>query len=71
MNNYKPKPIKYNSGESIIKIRIEEPSGALMENWTVMASDLWKWARAMRLKYGLNFDEKKKTVNDRDLDWMR
>lgn len=62
----KPRPIRYNTGENIVKIRIEDESGAIIENWTIMMSDLWKWARAMRLKYGISFKEQEE---DKDLDW--
>ena len=62
----RPKPIKYHTGESIVKIKIEDETGAVIENWTIMMSDLWKWARAMRLKYGVSFKEKEE---DKDLEW--
>ena len=64
--NLKPKPIRYNIGENIVKIRIEDETGAVIENWTVMMSDLWKWARTIRLKYGVSFKEKE---IDKDLEW--
>ena len=63
------KKIKYNSGEGIVKIRIEEESGALMENWTIMFSDLGKWVSQMRRKYGSIVDGKRN--DDKDLDWIR
>lgn len=68
MGKYKPKPIKYNLGGNIVKIRIEDETGAVIERWTVMMSDLWKWERAMRMKYGEIFKEKKDDWN-RDLGW--
>ena len=61
------KPINNNQGEGIIKIRIEEPSGALLENWTIMMSDLGKWTNLMRKKYKI-ID---KQESDRDLEWIR
>ena len=63
----KPKPIKYYSGEGICKIRIEDETGKMIENWTIMMSDLWKWARFMKLKYGVNFSDE--SSKDKDLDW--
>ena len=60
------KKIKYNTGEGLVKIRIEDESGARMENWTIMMSDLWQWADMMIRKYGL---DKKGKFSDRDLDW--
>ena len=59
------KKIRYNTGESLVKIKIEDDTGAKMETWTIMLSDLGKWADTMRKKYGL--EDKK----DRDLDWIR
>jgi hypothetical protein len=65
------KPIKYNSGEGLAKIRIEEESGALMENWTIMMSDLGTWFRTMQEKYGDQIDNKKEKKIDHDLDWLK
>lgn len=62
------KPIKYNTGEGIVKIKIEESDGALLENWTIMLSDLGQWAKFMRRKYGNRIESNK---DDRDLDWIR
>jgi hypothetical protein len=61
------KPIKYNAGESMVKIKVLEPTGALLENWTIMMSDLGKFANLMRRKYGVNMAKEK----DKDLDWIR
>ena len=58
------KPIKYNTGEGRAKIKIEDESGMVEGNWTVMMSDLEKWFRIISRKYGL---ERK----DEDLDWLR
>ena len=65
--NYKK--IKYGTGEGIVKIRIEEDTGALLENWTIMMSDLSRWAKLMRKKYGSQIESKED--KDRDLDWLR
>ena len=61
------KKIKYHTGESLVKIKIEDDTGALMENWAIMFSDLWDWFQLMRRKYGDNTIGKVK--RDRDLDW--
>ena len=59
------KNIRYNTGECLVKIRIENETGALLENWTIMFSDLAKWFNTMRRKYGI------KGTKDTDLDWAR
>ena len=62
------KKIRYNSGEGLVKVRIEEDSGALIERWTIMMSDLGSWFRIMKKKYGNRVESKK---DNRDLDWLR
>lgn len=57
------RPIKHNSGEGMAKIKILDENGTLLENWTIMMSDLGRWADMMRKKYGI------KNKEDRDLDW--
>jgi len=59
------KKIKYNSGEIIFKIKIIDENSSIIENWTVMGSDLSKWVNQMYKKYGL------KRNKDRDLDWLK
>lgn len=62
------KKIRQNTGECLIKIRIEEDSGALLEKWTIMMSDLGKWFKIMKKKYGNRVE----TRNDnQDLDWLK
>lgn len=56
--------IRYNTGTGIMKVRIEDDTGALMENWTIMMSDFEDWAETMRRKYGITKKKKK------DLDWI-
>lgn len=60
------KPIKYNTGECRVKIKIEDSDGSQLENWTIMFSDLGMWVTMMRKKYGIEFKQK-----DQDLDWMK
>jgi len=62
------KKIRYNSGEGLVKIKIEEDNGALIERWTIMMSDLGNWFRIMKKKYGDRVESKK---DNRDLDWIR
>lgn len=62
------KKIKYNSGESIVNIKIQEIDGSILERWTVMMSDLGNWFRLMKRKYGNRVDEKEK---DKDLNWIK
>jgi len=57
------KKIKYNSGDGLVKIKIEDDTGKVIERWTIMFSDLYKWAELMKRKYGLSVD--------RDLEWIK
>ena len=63
------KKLRYNSGEGMCKIKILDDSGALMENWTIMMSDLENWFLQMKRKYGDTICSKKKI--DHDLDWLK
>lgn len=60
------KKIKYHTGDGLMKVKIEDDSGATIESWTIMFSDFLKWVDIMKRKYG--FPEHKK---DRDLDWIK
>ena len=60
------KKLKYNSGEGMAKIKILDDTGMQIENWTIMMSDLGRWASLMRQKYNITDKENKK---DKDLDW--
>jgi len=62
------KKIRYNTGECLVKIKIEEDSGAMLENWVFMMSDLENWYNTMEKKYGNRIKSKKV---DRDLDWLK
>ena len=59
------KKIRYNTGEEIFKVRIENTSGSLLDNWVFMKDDFPQWVEIMKKKYGLGIKPKK----DRDLDW--
>jgi len=62
------KKIRYHTGEGLVKIKIEDETGAKQESWTIMMSDLGQWANIMRKKYGI---KDKVTKRDKDLDWAR
>jgi len=61
------KKIRYNCGDGIAKIRMEDETGALVENWTLHWSDLSKWVRQMQKKYSISM----KKEQERDLEWLR
>lgn len=58
------KPIKYGRGSEIVKIKIEDGTGAIKENWTIMMSDLANFVKKMSEKYYIEGIKK-----DKDLDW--
>ena len=62
------KKIRHNTGECLVKVRIEEDSGALLEKWTIMMSDLGNWFKIMKRKYGNRVET---NSNNRDLDWLK
>lgn len=63
-DNLALKKITYNSGDYIIEIKIKDGTGKFIENWTIMASDLPKFANIMKMKYGIRFDKVSK-----ELEW--
>ncbi len=60
------KKVKYDTGENIIKIKIEDETRRLMDSWTLMMSDLPQWFNMMIEKYGLPLKKRPK-----DLEWLR
>lgn len=60
--------INYSTGEEIFKVKIEDSSGAFIENWVFLKNDLEEWVRIIKNKYGLKPREEKKA--DKDLDWL-
>jgi hypothetical protein len=60
------KKIRYGVGSEIVKIKIEDGTGGLKENWTIMMSDLAKFVKRMSQKYHIEGMKKDK---DSDLDW--
>lgn len=61
------KKLKYNTGEGLVKMKIEDATGARMENWTIMMSDLGKLSRLLCRKYGIDYNTGK--FKNQDLDW--
>jgi len=51
----------WNSGEVILKIKVQEANGVKLGDWTINASEMGKFARMVKDKFG-----KKKS---KDLDW--
>ncbi len=60
------KKIRYDTGENIVKIKIEDETRRLIDTWTLMMSDLPNWFNIIKEKYGIKSKEK-----DRSLDWAR
>lgn len=56
---------------AIAKIKIQEADGSILENWTIMMSDLGKWISQMRQKYGNAIDGRRNQNENRDLNWIR
>ena len=57
--------IRYNTGEGLFKVKIEDDSGAIIENWTIMFNDFPEWVNTICRKYGFKVDSRPQT----DLDW--
>jgi len=62
------RPIRYNQGQEIFKIKIEDHSGASIENWVFMRCDFAKFVNIISKKYGISMKPKKQN-KDRDLEW--
>jgi len=58
--------IRYNTGEEVFKIKVENSNGARMEEWVVMKRDFPKWVNMICSKYGFTLEKAKS-----DLDWMK
>lgn len=67
------KQIRYHTGKEIFKVKIEDDSGAFIENWVFMRDDFPEWVRIMCKKFGFKFvkvTEKSESI-DKDLDWTK
>lgn len=58
------KKVRYDSGENIIRVKIEDETRRPLDVWTLMMSDFPNWAEEIKNKYGLSSKKKSK-----DLDW--
>ena len=56
--------VKYNSGEEIFRIRVENSNGGKIDDWVIMRHDFPRWVHTVCAKYGLNLGKPKT-----DLDW--
>jgi len=59
--------IRYNTGEEVFRIRVEDSSGSRIEDWVVMRNDFPKWVKMICSRYGFSLKENGKT----DLDWAK
>lgn len=59
------KKISYHRGDYLMKVKIEDPSGAKEGNWTFMMSDLGQFVETMHRKYGIS----REPVESKELDW--
>ena len=62
------KKIRYDAGENIVRIKIEDETRKIIDSWVMMMSDLPRWFNGIKEKYGLISSKKEK---DRSLDWAR
>ncbi len=60
------KRVRYDVGENIVKIKIEDETRRIIDSWVIMMSDLPRWFSGIKEKYGLKSKER-----DRGLDWAR
>lgn len=60
------KKVRYDSGENVVRIKIEDETRRIVDNWVLMMSDLPRWFEGIREKYGLRVKKR-----DRDLEWLR
>ncbi len=60
------KKVRYDIGENVVRIKIEDETRRIIDTWTLMMSDLPNWFNIIKEKYGLKSKEK-----DKSLDWAR
>lgn len=56
--------IRYNSGQEIFKIEIENQDGSRADKWTFMKVDFPQWVNIIAKKYGIDIK-----LKHTDLDW--
>ena len=60
------KKIRYDSGENVVRVKIEDETRRQIDNWTLMMSDLPQWFNMIMEKYGLTLKKR-----ERELEWLR
>jgi hypothetical protein len=58
--------VRYNTGEDIFRIRIENTHGSKIEDWVFMCKDFPKWVNIIARRYGFKISKEKT-----DLDWAK
>jgi len=58
--------VRYVAGENIVRIKIEDETRRIIDTWVLMISDLPKWFKSIKEKYGLTSEKQQK-----DLEWLR
>ncbi len=58
------KTVRYDSGENIVRITVEDETRRKIDSWVIMMSDLPDCINNIRKKYGINFSKVTK-----DLSW--
>ena len=60
------KRVRYDTGENVVRIQIEDETRRIIDRWVIMMSDLPRWFNGIKEKYGLKSKEK-----DKSLDWAK
>ena len=58
--------IRYNTGEEIFRVKIEDTRGSKIEEWVIMSRDFPKWVNMISSRYGFRIGNEKT-----DLDWAK
>jgi len=58
--------VRYNTGEEIFRVKIENSNGSKIEEWVIMSRDFPKWVHMISSRYGFNIGKEKT-----DLDWAK
>jgi len=58
--------VRHDAGENIVRIKIEDETRRIIDTWVLMISDLPKWFKSIKEKYGLTSEKQQK-----DLEWIR
>jgi len=60
--------IRYNTGEEIFRIRIEDTHGSKMEDWVIMSRDFPRWVNMISSRFGFKIGKENTKT---DLDWTK